>query len=154
MSSLITPTRPEHATPYQSGRRPGSDGFVALARSEWTKFRTVPAWVLAIVVATAAALGLSVFMSSSAGQSCPGNQSRLSCSGQAPPIGPGGEPVTDAYYLVHQSLGENGSITARVTSLTNVPNDFAGLTVGTIHPWAKAGIIITAGTAQGSSTPP
>ena len=151
MSSLITPTRPEHATPYRSGRRPGSDGFVALARSEWTKFRTVPAWVLAIVVATAAALGLSVFLSSSAGQSCPGNQSRLSCSGQAPPIGPGGEPVTDAYYLVHQSMGENGSITARVTSLTNVPIDFAGLTVGTIDPWAKAGIIITASTAQGSS---
>ncbi len=71
MSALITPPRPEHATPYRSGRRQGSDGFAALVRSEWTKFRTVSAWVLAIVVATAAALGLSVFLSSSAGQSCP-----------------------------------------------------------------------------------
>jgi regulation of enolase protein 1 (concanavalin A-like superfamily) len=151
MSALITPPQAERATPYRSGRHQGSDGFAALVRSEWTKFRTVRAWVLAIVVATAAGLALSVFLSSSAGQSCPGNLSRPSCNGQAPPTGPGGEPVTDAYYLVHQSMGENGSITARVTSLTNVPEDFAGLTVGTIEPWAKAGIIITASTAQGSS---
>jgi ABC-type transport system involved in multi-copper enzyme maturation permease subunit/regulation of enolase protein 1 (concanavalin A-like superfamily) len=48
-------------------------------------------------------------------------------------------------------MGEHGSITARVTSLTDVPGDFAGLSVDTIDPWAKAGIIITASTAQGSS---
>jgi len=151
MSAVITPPRPERATPYRSGRRQGSDGFAALMRSEWTKFHTVRSWVLVIVVATAAALGLSVFLSSSAGQGCPGNHSRPSCNGQAPPTGPSGEPVTDAYYLVHQTMGENGSITARVTSLANVPEDFNGLTVGTIEPWAKAGIIITASTAQGSS---
>ena len=144
MNGVIMSPRTESTTTYQSGRRPGSDSFVALIRSEWTKFRTVRVWVLAIVVATAVALGFSVFLSSN-GQSCPGN-----CKVPAP-TGPGGETVTDAYYLVHQSMGESGSITARVTALTNVPINFLGFTVGTIEPWAKAGIIITASTAQGSS---
>jgi hypothetical protein len=145
MSPVMTPPRSEPVTTYRSGRRSRSDGFGALIRSEWTKFRTVRLWVLTIVIATVVALGFSVFLSSN-GQSCSGN-----CNIPAPPTGPGGEPVTDAYYLVHQSVGESGSITARVTSLTNVPIDFLGLTVGTIEPWAKAGIIITASTAQGSS---
>jgi hypothetical protein len=143
MSGVLTAPRSESATAYRSGRRPGSDGFAALIRSEWTKFRTVRVWLLAIVVATAAALGLSVFLSSN-GQSCPG-----SCASQAPPTGPDGEPVTDSYYLVHQSMGERGSITARVTSLTSV--SFDPPATATIEPWAKAGIIITASTAQGSS---
>ncbi|MGH3273981.1 MAG: ABC transporter permease subunit [Streptosporangiaceae bacterium] len=156
MSAVTTTPRSERSTPYRSSRRQGSDGFASLVRSEWTKFRTVPAWALAIVVATAAALGLSVFLSTSAGQSCPGGAG-ASCNGQAPPTGPGGEPVTDSYYLVHQSMGEIGSITARVTSLANVPSGTGGIpggigpTVGTIEPWAKAGIIVTASTAQGSS---
>ena len=34
------------------------------------------------------------------------------------PLGPGGEAVTDSFYFVHQPLAGDGSITARVTSLT------------------------------------
>ncbi|MGH9090851.1 MAG: ABC transporter permease subunit [Acidimicrobiales bacterium] len=156
MSALITPSRSQPATPYRSGRHQGSDGFAALVRSEWTKFRTVPTSALAVLVATVAALSLSGFLSSSGGQSCP-RSAGPSCNGQAPPKGPGGEPVTDSYYLVHQSMGESGSITARVTSLANVPSGTSfipggiGPTSDTIQPWAKAGIIITASTAQGSS---
>ena len=33
------------------------------------------------------------------------------------PAGPNGEPVTDSYMLVHQTLVGDGSLTARVTSL-------------------------------------
>jgi hypothetical protein len=146
VNAVVTRQRSEPPTTYRSGWRPGSDGFAALIRSEWTKFRTVPRWVLALVVGTTAALGLSVLLSSN-GQSCPG-----SCSRQAPPTGPDGHAVTDSYYLVHQSMGESGSTTARVTSLTNVSQIGTGVPgTNTIVPWAKAGIIITASTAQGSS---
>jgi hypothetical protein len=150
MTTVITTPRSATATAYRSGRRHGSGGFFALVRSEWTKLRTVPVWVLAIAVAVAGALGLSVFLSSN-GQNCPGN-----CNPQAPATGPDGTPVTDAYYLVHQSMGETGTITARVTSLTNVPigigeADGAVSSSTTIEPWAKAGLIVTASTAQGSS---
>src|SRR5207245_3232974 len=76
------------------------------------------------------------------------------------PIGPNGEPVTDQYYLVHQSLHGDGSITVRVTSLTGRyhpqgtelvgANPLAGM-VKRVQPWSKAGVIITTGTAQGAS---
>ncbi len=80
----------------------------------------------------------------------------------APPRGPDGEFVTDNYYLVRRPLTGNGSITVRVTSLTGrynpngqVPrgeqdNPMAGMVPG-VQPWAKAGIIITDGTRQGSA---
>jgi hypothetical protein len=37
-----------------------------------------------------------------------------------PPVGPGGEAVTDSFYFVRQPLAGNGSITVRVTSLTGL----------------------------------
>ena len=38
-------------TPYRSGQRPGRDDFPHLLRAEWTKFRTVRGWVIAMVAA-------------------------------------------------------------------------------------------------------
>jgi hypothetical protein len=35
-------------------------------------------------------------------------------------VGPDGEPVFDSFYFVHQPLAGNGSITARVTSMTGL----------------------------------
>jgi ABC-type transport system involved in multi-copper enzyme maturation permease subunit len=67
--------------------------------------------------------------------------------------------VTDRYYLVHQPLVGDGSITARVTSLTGLvsPGGFpkggdplANARSG-VQPWAKAGLIATVSTAQGSA---
>ena len=143
-------------TPYRSQRRQGSDGFGALVRSEWTKFRTVPAWTMTMILAMAGALGFCLFLSSN-GVNCGGGPVKTSCHGQAPPSGPGGESVNDSYYLVHQNLGPTGSITAEITSLTNAPPGSPGTDIGfnaprlsTIQPWAKAGIIITASTKQGS----
>jgi hypothetical protein len=53
--------------------------------------------------------------------------------------------VTDSFYFVHQPLAGNGSITARLTSLTGAQRR-AGL-----QPWSKAGIISKAGTRPGSA---
>jgi ABC-type transport system involved in multi-copper enzyme maturation permease subunit len=73
------------------------------------------------------------------------------------PAGPGGESVTDTYYFVHRPLAGDGSITARVTSLTEVaessptPDGQPTSTKLTVVPWSKAGLIITAGSGQGSA---
>jgi ABC-type transport system involved in multi-copper enzyme maturation permease subunit len=75
------------------------------------------------------------------------------------PHGPGGEVVSDSFYFAHQPLTGNGSITARVTSLTG---EHAKLTGGPVQvgsgymvpglaSWAKAGIIIKRSTHQGSA---
>ena len=76
------------------------------------------------------------------------------------PHGPGGEVVTDSFYFVHQPLTGNGSITARVTSLTGEHANITGgpVQVGSgrslvpgLAPWSKAGIIIKQSTHQGSA---
>jgi ABC-type transport system involved in multi-copper enzyme maturation permease subunit len=120
------------------------DGFAQLVHAEWTKFRTVRGWVIAMIVAAMVIVGLGYFIAS--GNVCgsgpfPGQPYTLACTS---PIGPGGEAVTDEFYLVHRPLAGNGSITVRVTTLAGVPGT-AGL-----QPWSKAGIIVTAGTRPGS----
>ena len=74
------------------------------------------------------------------------------------PLGPGGEPVTDSFYFVHQPLTGNGSITVRLTSLTGLlppPNGSQGPGPGDtqpgVMPWSKAGVIIKQNLNQGSA---
>ena len=111
--------------------------------AEWVKFRTVRGWVLAAVVAAAAIVGLGINGGGDQG-SCHGN----SC---AQPLGPGGEAVSDSFYFVHQALTGNGSITARVTSLTSgEPTPSQGFQRFVV-PWAKGGIILKASPRQGSA---
>ena len=133
-------------TPYRSGQQPGRDDFPHLLRAEWTKFRTVRGWVIAMV---AAALLTALAVVALAGVS---NGSQNAGANPTVAIGPGGEAVTDNFYFVRQSLDGNGSITARVASLDtelltpggSPPPHFA-------VPWAKAGIIIKASTRPGSA---
>ena len=161
MTATIARSRP--------GRREDErDGFGPILRAEWTKFRTVRGWVIAVVIAAVLMDLVGLFA---------GGQSNISCDnggGQvlhgaacipAVPLGPGGEPVTDSFYFVRQPLTGNGSITVRVTSLTGRygggfgpanpasgsanPEGVAGSHIGT-QPWSKAGIIIKQGTGQGS----
>ncbi|UBU08429.1 DUF1349 domain-containing protein [Nonomuraea gerenzanensis] len=70
------------------------------------------------------------------------------------PVGPHGRSVSDTFFFVHRPLGENGSITARLTSMTGVitypPPDHDEIVPGLV-PWAKAGLIVKDGTAPGSS---
>jgi ABC-type transport system involved in multi-copper enzyme maturation permease subunit len=152
------------AAPYRSGLPPRPDRFGQLVHAEWTKLRTVRGWVLGLAAAAlvTVAFGLLPGMSGSCGQHGPAS----ACS---VPVGPGGELVSDSYYLVHQSLTGNGSITARVTALTGLipappprgpgsrhgPQPAGGqgqfrLRPGLV-PWAKAGIILTAGTRPGAA---
>jgi ABC-type transport system involved in multi-copper enzyme maturation permease subunit len=153
-------------TPYRSPVQHGRDGFGQLLHAEWTKFRTVRGWLIGLAVAILLIAGLGVFLvyasvagvscgTSSSGGSTQGLQHGAACA--APPLllGPGGEPVTDSFYFVRQPLAGNGSITARVTSLTSpagVIHSPDGNSYGSpgIQPWSKAGIIIKQDLTPGS----
>jgi ABC-2 family transporter protein len=132
-------------TPYRSGQRPGRDDFPHLLRAEWTKFRTVRGWAIAMA---AAALLTAVAVVALAGVSA-GSQNAGAHPAVA--IGPGGEAVTDNFYFVRQSLDGNGSITARVASLDTELANAGSPPPHIAVPWAKAGIIIKAGTRPGSA---
>jgi hypothetical protein len=67
-------------------------------------------------------------------------------NGPPVPIGPGGGPVSDAFYFVHRPLTGDGSITVPVTSLSSLRAGDGGGTA----PWAKAGLIVTAGPEPGA----
>ena len=41
-------------TPYRSAQQSGHDGFAQLLRAEWTKFRTMRGWIIAMLAAAAA----------------------------------------------------------------------------------------------------
>jgi ABC-type transport system involved in multi-copper enzyme maturation permease subunit len=136
------------------------EGFWRLLHAEWTKFRTVRGWMIAMVVAIGA-IAAFVLVATSVGRSCgtpgggaPGSVTVSACPPS--PTGPGGEPVNDAFYFAHQPLTGNGTITVQVTSLTGqveagqASNGAPQLVPG-LQPWAKAGIIIKASTSQGSA---
>jgi ABC-type transport system involved in multi-copper enzyme maturation permease subunit len=149
-------------TPYRPGQQTGRDGFAQLLRAEWTKFRTVRGWGIGLVVAVLVMLGLGLFGAGGSSSSCQSTsgesggpaKSGQGCSSANPPVGPGGEAVSDSFYFVRQPLPGNGSITVRVTSLTGMIPSGNGPVLGTrpgLVPWAKAGIIIKASTQPGSA---
>lgn len=111
-----------------------------LLHAEWTKFRTVRGWV----VGMGAAALMVVLVALLAGVSS--NQ-----KGSPPvPIGPGGEPVTDSFYFVHQPRAGDGSMTVAVSALeSSIPKGLGDLRPG-IVPWAKAGLVVKESTRPGS----
>ncbi|HEX6854801.1 MAG TPA: hypothetical protein VF204_05855, partial [Streptosporangiaceae bacterium] len=146
-------------TPYRSGQRPGPDGFAQLVHAEWTKFRTVRGWILGLIVAVVVAAGFGLLTTGASGTVCQRTGSGPAHCRPAPqpsfPLGPGGEPVADSFYFVHQPLAGNGTITVRVTSLTGlVPAANLDTPSPTLRPgteeWAKAGIIIKQSLKPGS----
>jgi ABC-type transport system involved in multi-copper enzyme maturation permease subunit len=139
---------------YQSGPRGG--GFASLLHAEWTKFRTVRGWVIAMIVAALVTVGFGLI-----GQESCGTANNAACT---LPLGPGGEAVADSFYFVRQPLAGNGSITVRMTSLTGlIPSRAAGSRVRAgsgastadmhpgLEPWSDAGIIIEQSTSQGAA---
>jgi ABC-type transport system involved in multi-copper enzyme maturation permease subunit len=130
--------------------------FGWLLRAEFTKFRTVRAWMITLCTAAAVFVLLS-FVSALASRD--GNPA-------SPATGPGGEPVSDTYMFVHQALDGDGTLTARVTSLsgetTSVSTSGSALGASArgaadtqlhpgLEPWAKAGIILEPDTKQGTA---
>jgi ABC-type transport system involved in multi-copper enzyme maturation permease subunit len=138
-------------------QRPATDraGFGRLLYAEWTKFVTVRGWVIAMVVSALLTVGFGIWAGGGThGQPCGmvlpnGQTGNGACP--SPPIGPGGEMVTDSFYFVRQPLPGDGTVTARVTSLAGSATP--GIAGGTsaLQPWAKAGIIIKASLRQGSA---
>jgi ABC-type transport system involved in multi-copper enzyme maturation permease subunit len=127
-----------------------SAGFARQVHAEWTKLRTVRGWAIAVIAAALVTLLLGVYTGARSQDGCSYGPCNFTV-----PTGPGGEAVTDAYYLVRQPLTAHGSVTARVTSLTEAEAE--GLTPQgptstqpVLVPWSKAGLIITAGTSQGA----
>jgi ABC-type transport system involved in multi-copper enzyme maturation permease subunit len=123
------------------------NAFIQVLRAEFTKFRTVRGWVVAAVAGAGVimALGLLPGLQGSCGQHGPGSECVL-------PVGPGGEEVTDSFTFVHRPLAGDGSITVRVTSLTGLlPGPDPDEPRPGVVPWSKAGLIIKAGTGQGST---
>ncbi|HUB05215.1 MAG TPA: hypothetical protein VMA76_09090 [Solirubrobacteraceae bacterium] len=153
------------AAPYRSSLADGPGGFTPVLRAEWTKFRTVRGWVITALASALLIVGfayLGTFAHHDGGICVGPNPSTGTCrsfSHPTPPLGPGGVAVTDTYYFVHRTLTGDGSITVRVASLSGRIQggngnsasvaDMAGAP-GPAQPWAKAGLILTAGTKPGS----
>ena len=143
--------------PVSSTQPPGPPGFGRALRAEWTKFRTLRGWIIAVLVGLALidAVGLLLVRGSIG---C-GTASGKACY-QPLPTGPDGEAVTDAFYFVHRTLTGDGTITARMRDLTGhyssrpgpvaAGQDDSGESVGT-QPWSKAGILIKDGLTPGSA---
>jgi ABC-type transport system involved in multi-copper enzyme maturation permease subunit len=134
----------------------GRDGSARLLRAEFTKFRTVRAWVIALCAAAIVFVLLSFLSALESRAPVP-----------AVPTGPGGEAVSDTYMFVHQALAGDGTLTARVTSLSGAyssPSPTSGSAFGVsskgqlgsllepgLASWAKAGIILEPDTNQGTA---
>ena len=156
----------EMTAPYRSSLPAGNDGFAELLHAEWTKFRTVRGWVItaflaAILIVVFAYLG--TFRHQDGGICVGTNPASPTCRSfvhPSPPLGPGGEAVSDTYYFVGRTLQGDGSITVRVSPLSgrlqggngNAVSvaDMAGAS-SSVQPWAKAGLILTATTKPGSA---
>jgi hypothetical protein len=134
-------------TPYRSSQPTGHDGFAQLLWSEWTKFRTIRGWVIAMFAAAVlVALPIVTLANAAKNDNAIGTQ----------PIGPNGQAVVDSFYFQHHLVGADASITARITSLTGQTLPlFRGGAVppgsSQPQPWAKAGVIIKASTKAGSA---
>ena len=147
--------------PYQPQVTSGGDGFRQLLRAEWTKFRTVRGWIITLLVTVLVMVGFGLLSAAGTSSSCSHDggptRSGAGCGISSFPLGPGGEPVTDIFYFVHQPLAGDGSITVRLTSLTGLlppPNGPQGSgpadTQPGVMPWSKAGVIIKQNLNEGS----
>jgi regulation of enolase protein 1 (concanavalin A-like superfamily) len=122
-------------------------------RAEWTKFRTVRGWLVATVAAAVAMVLLGWVTAASSHSTFNSGPGTPDVVGHPyVPTGPGGEAVTDSFTFVHRSLDGDGSITARVRSVTGAELSPTGEhRRSRLDPWSKAGLIVKVTTAQGSA---
>jgi ABC-2 family transporter protein len=110
--------------PYRSTVAAGGDGFGRLLLAEWTKLRSVPSWVLTLVVAVALTVGVALLLA--LGTKSEGGRAAAPADFQ------------DAGRFAPQPLSGDGSLVARVA--TQADSD----------EWAKAGLMIRASRESGS----
>ncbi|MFF3331876.1 ABC transporter permease subunit [Streptomyces sp. NPDC002888] len=137
MTATVTP-RPS------ATRRAEQSGFLRTLHAEWTKFRTVRGWVLAMA---GALLVTTVVGLLGTAAPAPGGRGADAASY---PKGPGGEAVNDSFYFVHKTLTGDGTLTVPLRSLTGVADTGTGKTAQGAQPWAKAGIIVKESLTQGA----
>jgi ABC-type transport system involved in multi-copper enzyme maturation permease subunit len=152
-------------TPRRAGPGTEQAGFARALHAEWTKFRTVRGWVIAMAIAAALTAGVGLWAASGPQTGCQPVGPHGPAGPPVPckpvgPVGPGGEAVSDSYYFVHRALRGGGSITVRVTSLTGRYSRGDGIAPGAnpeqnfvtgLQPWSKAGLLITPDTRPGSA---
>ncbi|MFB4426936.1 ABC transporter permease subunit [Streptomyces sp. QL37] len=137
MTAILTPRPP-------ATRRAERGGFLRTLHAEWTKFRTVRGWVLAMAGALLATIVVGLLGTASP---APGGRGADSASY---PKGPGGEAVNDSFYFVHKTLTGDGTLTVPLRSLTGVADTGSGKATQGAQPWAKAGIIVKESLTQGA----
>jgi ABC-type transport system involved in multi-copper enzyme maturation permease subunit len=137
---------------------PERAGFGSVVRAEWVKFRTVRGWLIGLVIAVlACALFTYLVANGTHSGTCTGNGSNCQSGHPFVPTGPDGQAVADSYEYLTRPLIGNGSITVQVASLTgrissnpvNVAPSLSATRPG-LARWAKAGLLITPSTRQGS----
>lgn len=144
-------------TPYSSAAQTTRNGFWQLLMSEWTKFRTVRGWSVAILVVTALTALAPIWLASTATSNDPVTCASSGCQveGRNFATGPGDTAVLDSLTFVHRPIAETGSVTARVGNLhgkavaRQPPRGFGR--PPTTEPWAKAGLMIKASTKAGAA---
>jgi ABC-type transport system involved in multi-copper enzyme maturation permease subunit len=133
-------------------------GFVSALRAEWLKFRTVRGWSVALAMSVVLCVVFTYLVAN-------GNHTGT-CTGSGActnghafvPTGPTGDAVADSYEYRYQQLTGNGNLTGRLASLTGListrPADAAPSITATrpgLATWAKAGVLVTTSTREGSS---
>src|ERR1700761_3047736 len=102
-----------------------TNAFRSVLWAEWVKLRTVRGWVSALVLGAAAMFAFCYLVANGPSTGTIGIQTIV-------PTGPGGDGVADPYEFVHQPLTGNGTIIARVTSLTGVTSTTQANAQGTL----------------------
>ncbi|HEX6329517.1 MAG TPA: ABC transporter permease subunit [Jiangellaceae bacterium] len=111
-------------------------------RAEWTKFWSVPRWVLAMLAAIVLTVLMSVLSASGSGT----DENAAIWDLYVP--GPGGRPVQDSFHFVHQPASGDLTITAQVAS-----QEGRTLDASPAEPeaGAMAGLVIKESTEAGSA---
>lgn len=123
-----------------------------MIRAEWIKFRTLPGRVVAVAMAVLVVVLLGGLAAAGVHESCMAGNKEVRCP--APPTGPDGRAVDDKFSFAHRPLAGDGEITAHVGAMTGVityPPPGHDQIVAGLVPWAKAGIMVKAGTKPGDA---
>ena len=129
--------------------------------AEWTKLRTVRGWRVAAVLAVLLTVLFAYLVGNGANSGVctpqPSGAERCGVGHPFVPSGPDSEAVADSYYVAARQLTGDGTITTRVTGLTGATSSGPGNAAPSLSrtrpglaAWAKAGLIITAGTRPGA----
>ncbi|TWP37217.1 ABC transporter permease subunit [Leekyejoonella antrihumi] len=144
--------------PANRTRRPAHGAATAALRAEWVKFRTVRGWLIGLVLAGLLCVGFTFVVANGHHQGICTGAGNCTAGHPFVPNGPGGEAVADSYQYYTQPLIGDGTLTARIGSLTGViytgPANQAPSTAHTragLAGWAKVGILLTPSTRQGSA---